>query len=95
MYAVIFTAELNELDADYHRMAERMRQLATGKYGCVGFSSLTADGKEITLSYWPSQQHIQRWKVDPEHVQAQTLGRSRWYKSYNVQVVEVLRKYSS
>ncbi len=95
MYAVIFKAELNVLDAEYHQMAERMRQLATDKYGCLGVSSLAADGQEITLSYWPSLKHIERWKADPEHLQAQARGRSRWYKSYAVQVAHVQREYRS
>ena len=35
MYAVIFRAEIHELDGDYFEMAARMRNLAAQKYGCV------------------------------------------------------------
>jgi heme-degrading monooxygenase HmoA len=50
---------------------------------------------EIAISYWPSQDNIRAWKNNPEHQKAQAQGKSRWYKSYQVQVVEVLHQYAS
>lgn len=94
MYAVIFTAVLNTLDQDYTETAARMRQLAMTRYGCLDFTSVSEDGVEISVSYWPDQDQLSRWRRDPEHRRAQQLGRSRWYKSYRVQVVEVVREYS-
>ena len=95
MYAVIFRAEINDLDQSYFDMAARMQELAKSKYGCIEFTSLTEDKQEITISYWESEKKIIAWKQDPEHKKAQEIGRSKWYKSYQVQIVKVEREYTS
>lgn len=94
MYAVIFTAEISEMDETYSRMAVRMRELAQSKYGCVGFTALTEGNQEIAVSYWESLDHIKAWNQDPEHRIAQEKGLEKWYSSYRVQVVQVIREYA-
>ncbi len=95
MYAVIFKAEIAKLDAEYGAMAARMRELAQARYGCVEFVSVTKGDQEISISYWESEAQIAAWKQDSEHLLAQEAGRSKWYKSYTVQVVELKRQYST
>ncbi|MEZ5534312.1 MAG: antibiotic biosynthesis monooxygenase [Thiolinea sp.] len=95
MYAVIFRAEINTLDDEYSAMAARMRDLAINEYGCMEFVSATEGAQELAISYWPDLRSIQNWKSNPEHLQAQALGRKKWYKSYQVQVVEVIKEYSA
>jgi len=95
MYAVIFTAEVALLDSEYAETASRMREIAMSDYGCTEFISTTEGNNEIAISYWPSLEAIRAWKSNPDHLEAQELGKSRWYKSYNVQVVEVLREYGA
>lgn len=94
MYAVIFEAKINQLDEGYFATAARMRELATSNYGCVEFTSVTEGDKEIAISYWQSLEDIQRWKQDAEHLQAQQMGKARWYKSYQVKIVNILRSYA-
>lgn len=91
MYAVIFKATVAEFDEEYARMAERMKTLAFEKYGCRDFVSATEGDKEIAISYWDSEQQIRNWKNDPEHRVAQAKGRDRWYKSFSIEICEVLR----
>jgi heme-degrading monooxygenase HmoA len=95
MYAVIFKAKIDFIDEAYLEMAARMRELAIKNYGCTGFTSCTEGENEIAISYWPSKELIQVWKNDPEHQQAQALGKAKWYKFYQVQVVEVLNEYGT
>ena len=95
MYAVIFKAEINELDEFYSRMAKRMKELAINECNCIEFTSCTEGNTEIAISYWPNKESIRAWKNNPEHQQAQELGKSKWYKSYQVQIVEVLNQYES
>lgn len=95
MYAVIFKAEIAQLDAEYGVIVARMRELAQTRYGCVEFVSVTDGDQEMSISYWESEAQITAWKQDPEHLLAQEAGRSRWYKSYSVQVVELKRQYHS
>ena len=94
MYAVIFKATIKELTQEYKETAERMRVLAR-EYGCIDFVSVTEGDQEIAISYWENTDQITQWKDNPEHQQAQQLGKTKWYQSYQVQVVEVCREYSS
>lgn len=94
MYAVIFKARIKKLDNTYSKMAEQMRELAINQYGCTDFTSVTEGENEIAISYWNNLEQITQWKQDTEHKIAQELGRSTWYQSYSVQVVEILRDYT-
>ena len=93
MYAVIFRAEINQLDAEYSAIAQRMRDLALNEYGCLDFFSSSEGNIEIAISYWQGLEEIQAWKENPEHRKAQALGKTKWYKSYQVQVVKVITEY--
>jgi len=95
MYAVIFRAKITGLDEEYSRVAERMKELALGAYGCIDFASVTQGSEEIAISYWENEDQIRKWKSNSEHTIAQELGRSKWYESYTVQVVKVIREYAS
>ena len=95
MYAVIFRAKINKIDEAYSEVAKQMRELAIVKYGCIEFTSVTEGENEIAISYWENLDHIKLWKQDSEHLVAQSLGREKWYESYKVQVVEVIREYSN
>lgn len=95
MYAVIFRAEINELDESYSKMAAQMRTLAIDKYACTEFTAVTEGMQEIAISYWQNLDMIRQWKQDAQHLIAQELGRSKWYKSYQVQIVEIMREYNA
>ena len=91
MYAVIFKATVAKFDAEYFSTAEHLRKLAIEKYGCQDFVSATEGKEEIAISYWETLQQIKDWKNDPEHRQAQRKGRNKWYRSFTVEVCEVIR----
>ncbi|MBE8232927.1 MAG: antibiotic biosynthesis monooxygenase [Endozoicomonadaceae bacterium] len=93
MYAVIFRAKTEKLDDTYAELAKRMRELAIQKYNCSEFTAVTEGTSEIAISYWKSLSDIKVWKQDSEHLVAQEMGKKKWYKSYRVQVVEILREY--
>ena len=95
MYAVIFRAETNEIDNSYLTTAARMRELAIQHYGCIELTSTTEGTQEITVSYWADLEDIKQWKENPEHKIAQELGRTKWYKWYQVQIVDIVREYKS
>jgi|ETNmetMinimDraft_8_1059916.scaffolds.fasta_scaffold02711_2 heme-degrading monooxygenase HmoA len=94
MYAVIFTAEINSLDERYYKKSNLMRELAFKKYHCKGLNSTSQDNKEITISYWDNLDDINNFKNDSYHLEVQNIGKSKWYKSYNVEITEVTRQYS-
>ena len=95
MFAVIFRAEIKKSDKTYSEMAVKMRELAINKYGCTEFTAVVEGNQEIAISYWQNQEQILQWKKDAEHIVAQELGRSLWYKEYHVQIVEIIRECSN
>ena len=95
MFAVIFRAEVAHFDAEYSEVAARMRDTAIRDYGCTEFTSCTEGSHEIAISYWDDESQIKRWKQNAEHLVAQGKGRTKWYKSYSVEVVEIVRCYAS
>jgi heme-degrading monooxygenase HmoA len=94
MFAVIFKAKVGKQDKDYLDMVAVMRELAFSKYGCLDFIAVSEGDQEIAISYWESEQDIQRWHNDSQHAVAQKLGKEKWYQSYVVEVVEIQRRYS-
>ena len=94
MIAVIFRAQIANLDAAYAQAAENLRDKALREYGCLEFCAWTEGDQEVAISYWENEEQIKAWRADPEHQKAQATGKSTWYASYSVQVVEVLREYS-
>ena len=53
MFAVIFTANINKLDAEYFETASFLRDLAINQYNCIKFTSCAEGEQEIAISYWP------------------------------------------
>ena len=94
-YAVIFSSQLNSDDAGYHRMGEKMFEMATKQPGCLGAESTRdTEGVGITVSYWTDEESISKWKAKTEHIAAQRLGIERWYAHYELRVAKVERAYS-
>ncbi len=89
-YAVIFTNERTENDNGYGAMADRMVALAEKQPGFLGIES-ARDGIGITVSYWKDLESIKLWKADTEHLEAQRLGRSQWYKAFKTRIAKVER----
>ncbi len=92
-YAVIFTSLRTEGDQGYGAMAERMVALAAQQPGFLGAESVR-DGLGITVSYWADLESIAAWKQPAEHLQAQRLGRERWYADFRVRIARVERDYA-
>jgi heme-degrading monooxygenase HmoA len=95
-YAVIITSEPSGVDADgYAEMTRRMMELGTAQPGYLGRESLVAaDGSDLTVLYYADGESITAWKAHPEHLEAQRLGRDRWYARYRVEVARVERTYA-
>lgn len=90
--AVIFTSLRTDGDDGYGEMSRRMGELAAQQPGFLGVES-AREGVGITVSYWESEETARAWKRDVEHLEAQRLGRERWYSSYRVRVATVTRAY--
>ena len=94
-YAVIFTAIRTAGDKGYSKTSARMEELAKKQPGFLGIESVeNADGLEITVSYWDSEESIRAWKAHVEHLIAQKQGRKLWYEHYEIRIAKVERAYN-
>lgn len=92
-YAVIFTSKRTKADPEgYAQMAEQMMELAALQPGYLGVDHARED-IGITISYWDSLQAISNWKQQQDHLQAQRLGRQRWYEHFTLRICRVEREY--
>lgn len=91
-YAVIFTSIKAEDDNGYSEMAERMKELAQLQPGYLGIESAREE-MGITVSYWKDLESIRHWKMNMEHLEAQKLGKEKWYAQYKLRVCLVERDY--
>lgn len=79
----------------YLEIAQRMDELAREQPGFLGIDSARDDsGFGVTVSYWQDEDSARAWKQVQEHLDAQSLGRKKWYKNYSVHVATVSRAYS-
>jgi len=91
-YAVIFTSVQSEKTLGYNEMAAKMVSLAKEQKGFIDIES-ARDSIGITVSYWDSIEAIKQWKANYEHLNAQKIGRERWYDSYKIRICRVEREY--
>lgn len=91
-YAVIFTSTRTELNDNYAEMATKMETLAKQQPGFLGVESARNE-IGITVSYWESLEAIANWKQNLDHLDAQFLGRQKWYENYTVRIAKVEKEY--
>jgi heme-degrading monooxygenase HmoA len=91
-YAVIFTSLRTEGDSGYTAMAHKIEELAKQAPGYLGFESAREE-LGISVSYWSSPDAIKNWKQNIEHIEAQNLGKEKWYTHYKTRICKVERDY--
>ena len=94
-FAVIFTSVHSDQTIGYSEMATEMEKLASTLEGFLGMESLRNDKKGITVSYWKSEDDILKWKQNVDHINAQKIGKAKWYESYRVRIAKVYREYGN
>jgi heme-degrading monooxygenase HmoA len=92
-YAVIFTNLQTSETEGYAAMAQKMEDLAKQQLGYLGMEH-ARDQIGITISYWESLNDIANWKSNLEHLEAQSIGKDRWYEWYTTRICKVEREYS-
>lgn len=96
MVIVILGTEMRA-DADvanYKARSARMDELVRQVPGFISAKNYTAaDGEEITVARFASEEALDAWRTHPEHVIAQRAGREDYYESYWVQVCTTIRDY--
>jgi heme-degrading monooxygenase HmoA len=74
----------------YAPWAEATKTAAATVPGFVEMKSFTADdGEHVTISVFDSPQAQETWRTHPVHLEAQSLGRTAFYDSYDLTVAAV------
>jgi heme-degrading monooxygenase HmoA len=96
MIVTVFRSRLlPEAQGDYAPMARRMSELAKTMPGYIAHKGFVAeDGERLTLVEFASEEGLKAWAIHPEHRQAKTLGRQRFFADYRVQICRVIRDTS-
>ncbi len=90
----VFRSRLREESVDeYGATASRMEQLARTMPGLLEFKTYSADdGERVSIIVFDTLEHHSAWRRHAEHVEAQRLGRDRFYASYDISVCEIVRR---
>lgn len=93
-WVVVFTAQRKDADPEYEMMGARMFELAIQQPGFLGIEAAhDAEGFGVTAVYYADEASILAWKANDEHLEAQNLGKERWYAHYEVRIARVERAY--
>jgi heme-degrading monooxygenase HmoA len=97
MIAVIFEVwPATDRRQDYFDIAASLKpelERIDGFISVERFSSLTEDGKILSLSFWRDEDAVKRWRTQLEHRAAQRAGRGGIFRDYRLRVASVLRDY--
>jgi heme-degrading monooxygenase HmoA len=96
MIVVVFRSRLRSEHVEEYRLtAERMDRLVARMPGFLSAKTFSApDGERVTLAEFESEEAVAAWREQPEHREAQRLGRERFYQEFRLQVCQTLRDYS-
>jgi heme-degrading monooxygenase HmoA len=90
-----FTDQVDEeYDITEDRLAKKVRDMAGPDLVQVK-NYVAEDGERLALVWWRNAEMLEKWRNDPEHQEAQQLGREQWYSFYELSVAEVVRTSSS
>ena len=97
MYAVIFEVEpAPDRLRDYLDTAASLRRELEAIDGFISierFTSLSQEGKILSLSFWRDEEAIGRWRRHEQHREAQLAGRDGIFGDYRLRVAAVVRDY--
>ena len=58
------------------------------------FSSLTHEGKLLSLSVWESEQAVEKWRNGMNHRMSQRQGHDALFESYTITITSKIRHYT-
>ncbi len=83
--------------ARYLQIASELRDLIMQTPGIVSFerfTSLSNEGKMLSLSYWADEPSVQQWRNTMAHRMAQQAGFAELFAEYRIRVAHIARDYS-
>ena len=81
----------------YLDLAAMLKPLLSGFEGFIRaerFSSLTDEGKLLSMNIWTNESAVERWRNMIQHRMSQQEGREKLFESYKITVCSEIRSYS-
>ena len=76
---------------EYVAMVDRMQQIARTIPGYISHKGFWADdGERVTIVEFEHEEGQKAWRTNVEHLEAQRLGRSKFYEMYDIKVANVI-----
>ena len=82
---------------DYLELAAGIRQALAASQGFIRserFTSLSQEGKILSLSVWENEEAVDRWRQQLEHRLAQKQGHDSLFESYRITLAGKIRSYT-
>jgi heme-degrading monooxygenase HmoA len=91
MIVTVFRSRLRSgLQDEYVALVDRMQQIAQTIPGYISHKGFWSDdGERVTIVEFEHQEGQTAWRKHPEHLEAQKLGRTKYYEMYDIKVAEV------
>lgn len=91
---IVFRSRLRpEHEAEYRQFAPEIERLARSRPGFVSIDSYADDsGARVSIVEFESEATLRAWREHPRHLEAQRLGRERFYSEYSITVSSKLRE---
>ena len=94
MVLSVFRSRIRDDNAeDFHALADEMLSLAQSMPGFISYKVYQSDdGERASLIEFETREQLQAWREHPRHVEAQRIGRERYYQEYSLFVGEPFRE---
>jgi heme-degrading monooxygenase HmoA len=84
-------------EASYFDLTKTLTPLVKEFDGFISIeraSSVTNEGKYISVSFWRDEQSVERWHAVEQHRMAQALGKTEIFEDYRITVAQTIRQYA-
>ena len=90
MIVTVFRSRLMPgLQDEYVALVDRMQQIARTIPGYISHKGFWADdGERVTIVEFEHEEGQRAWRMHPEHIEAQKLGRLKYYEMYDIKVCQ-------
>jgi heme-degrading monooxygenase HmoA len=79
---------------EYSKLAGEMLALAETMPGFIAFKTFAAeDGERVSIVEFADHKSHHAWRKHPRHLEAQRLGRDKFYNEFRIQVCTLEREY--
>ncbi len=92
MFSATFMVEIASYDEEFHRLNNRIIEIAESHPGYLGRESWIDGQRNVVILYWKTLDDLREFGMHPDHLRAKARYRS-WYSGYKVVIAQVLREY--